>query len=166
MRYCVLGLALAAASGAVVAQDQPSAWSLFEAEGGRNGASVNSADGSRLVIKCDKPGRREVHAMVMPADGKLAAPTTRPIARAITFRFDEGAPKTESWGFYETYAIAQGKTSDRALARFVNGLRGSSKVRMRFDTGIGPDVEADFDVTGSTEAIARVYEICKDTPPT
>lgn len=165
MRYCVLALGLAAVSGAVAAQDQASAWGFFE-EGARNGASVRAANGSQLVLKCDKPGRREVHAIVLPAGAKLAAPTTRPISRPITFRFDGGAPRTESWGFFETYAIAQGKSSDRALPRFLNSLRGSSRVHMRFDTGIGPDVEAEFEVAGAAEAIAKVYESCKDSAPT
>lgn len=167
MKYSVLALALAAASGAALAQDPSSAWEFFEADGGRNGANVRAADGSQLVLKCDKPGRREVHAILLaPSDKRLAVPGPRAISRPITFQFDGSAPRTESWGFYERYAMAQGRTSDRALARFVVGLRGASKVRMRLSTGMSSDVEMDFDTTGSREAIARVYELCKDTAPT
>ena len=168
MRYGVLALALAATSGAVVAQDQPStsAWGFFEADGGANGASVEGEDGSHLVLKCDKPGSREVYAIVLTADDRLVPPNDRPYARGITFQFDGRAPKTENWGFFERYAIAQGKTSDRALARFIISLRGASRVQLRLDAATGADVEMDFNVTGATEAIGRVYEICKDTPPT
>jgi hypothetical protein len=39
-------------------------------------------------------------------------------------------------------------------------------VNMRLDPAIGSEVELEFDVTGATEAIAKVYELCQDTPPT
>ncbi|OYW45450.1 MAG: hypothetical protein B7Z33_06290 [Sphingomonadales bacterium 12-68-11] len=162
---------MAAASGGAVAQapaaPAPAAtWQFFVAEGGRNGAGVQRPDGSQIVLKCDKPGRREVHALILVGGSeRLAVPNNRAVSRPIRFQFDGGAPRTENWGFYEKYAMAQGKTSDRALARFVTGLRGASKVEMRLDTGIGPDVDMEFDTSGSREAIARVYELCKDSPP-
>ncbi len=36
---------------------------------------------------------------------------------------------------------------------------------MRLETGMGPDVEMAFDITGSAEAVTRVYSLCKDTVP-
>ena len=155
MRNLVLGISMTALAAAASAQapapaPEPAAtWEFFEEDGGRNGALVKAADGSQLILKCDKPGRREVHAIVLAPSEKLAVPNDRPISRPIRFQFDGGAPKTESWGFYEHHAIAQGKTSDRALARFIAGLRGTSDVKMRLDTGIGPDVDLEFGVAGS-----------------
>lgn len=171
MRNLALAISLAALSTGVWAQDgapapEPaSPWQFFEEDSGRNGALVTAADGAQLVLKCDKPGRREVHAIVLAPSKKLAVPNDRPISRPIRFQFDNGAPRTESWGFYEHHAIAQGKTSDRALARFVVGLRGTSNVKMRLDTGIGPDVDLQFDVAGADDAIARVYDMCNDNQP-
>ena len=165
MRSLALGISLAALAAAASAQEPAATWEFFEQDGGRNGALVKAADGSQLVLKCDKPGRREVHAIVLAPAEKLAVPNDRPISRPITFRFDGGAPKTESWGFYEHHAIAQGKTSDRALARFIAGLRGTSNVTLRLDTGIGPDADLEFNVAGAEEAISRVYEACKDNKP-
>ena len=171
MRNLVLGISMTALAAAASAQapapaPEPAAtWEFFEEDGGRNGALVKAADGSQLILKCDKPGRREVHAIVLAPSEKLAVPNDRPISRPIRFQFDGGAPKTESWGFYEHHAIAQGKTSDRALARFIAGLRGTSDVKMRLDTGIGPDVDLEFGVAGSEAAIAPVYKACNDSEP-
>ena len=171
MRNLVLGISMTALAAAASAQapapaPEPAAtWEFFEEDGGRNGALVKAADGSQLILKCDKPGRREVHAIVLAPSEKLAVPNDRPMSRPIRFQFDGGAPKTESWGYYEHHAIAQGKTSDRALARFIAGLRGTSDVKMRLDTGIGPDVDLEFGVAGSEAAIARVYKACNDSEP-
>ena len=148
--------ALAAAASAQApapAQEPAATWEFFEEDGGRNGALVKAADGSQLILKCDKPGRREVHAIVLAPSEKLAVPNDRPISRPIRFQFDGGAPKTESWGFYEHHA------------RFIAGLRGTSDVKMRLDTGIGPDVDLEFGVAGSEAAIARVYKACNDSEP-
>jgi len=173
MKYCVVAIGVAALSAvAASAQEQAppaeaaaSPWQFFKEDGGRTGASVRSADGSQLVLKCDKPGRREVHAIILSSTERLAVPNSRAVSRPITFQFDGGSPKTESWGFYTQHALAQGKTSDRALARFVTGLRGSSAVKLRLDTGIGSDVVLDFDVTGAREAVTRVYADCNDSAP-
>lgn len=171
MRHSLAAVIVAAISTAAVAQDQPageapaSAWQNFEQDNGTKGAIIQAADGSQLVIKCDKPGRREVHAMILSADKKLAAPSSRPVSRPIRFQFDNKSPSTENWRFYETRAEALGKTGDRALARFITDLRRASRLRMILDTGIGPNVEMNFDVTGAGEAVAHVYEACNDSPP-
>jgi len=168
MRYSLVAALAVAISATAVAQDQPasaSGWQTFEEDGGRSGAILEAANGSQIVIKCDKPGKREVHAMIISANDKLAVPNARPISRPIRFQFDSKAPATENWRFYETYAMASGKTGDRALARFVVGLRNASKVRAILSTGIGPDVDLSFDVAGAQEAIAHVYEACRDSAP-
>jgi len=172
MRYSIIAFGLAAVSAAALGQDAAApaeapatAWQFFTEDGGRNGASARNATGSQIVLKCDKPGRRAVHAIILAPEEKLAAPNSRPISRPIIFQFDSSAPKSENWGFFEHHAIALGNTSDRALARFVVGLRGASKVRIRLDTGISSDVVLDFDITGAQEAITRVYQTCSDAVP-
>jgi hypothetical protein len=171
MRYSLVAVLAVAVSAIAVAQDQPagqaaaSGWQTFQEDGGRSGALVKADNGSQIVVKCDKPGRREVHAMILSSNDKLAVPNDRPISRPIRFQFDGKAPSTENWRFYETYAMASGKTGDRALARFIVDLRNASKVRTILSTGIGPDVDLTFDVTGAKEAIAHVYEACRDNAP-
>ena len=170
MRFLVFSVAVAAAVPAAAQQEaaaqQPaSVWQFFEEAGGLSGAWVRAANGEQLILKCDKPGRREVHAIVMAPSEKLAAPSARPISRPIRFQFDSKAPKNEDWGFFEHHAIALGKTSDRALAHLLTGLRDSSRVRMILDTGIGPDVDLSFDTAGAQDAITRVYEACNDSVP-
>ena len=166
LRYLVLVASLGAFSSAAQAQEEAaSPWEFFVEEGGRSGALVKAENGSQIVFKCDKPGQREVHAIILSPADRLAVPTPRPISRPITFQFDGGSPRKENWGFFEHHAIAQGRTSDRALARFVNGLKGTSSVKMRLDTGISREVVLDFETAGAQEAIARVYETCRDRMP-
>ena len=171
MRHALAAVLAVAISTAAVAQDQPaaqapaSAWQNFEQESGVTGTLLRAADGSQLIIKCDKPGRREVHAMILSGDKRLAVPNDRPISRPIRFQFDNKSPSTENWRFYEKRAEALGKTGDRALARFISDLRGASTLRLRLETGIGPDVEMSFDVAGAREAVAHVYEVCRDSAP-
>ena len=76
MRNLVVALGLAAISAAALGQEaaapaaaQASAWQLFENDDGKKGAIATAADGSQLVLKCDKPGRREVHAIILAATG-------------------------------------------------------------------------------------------------
>jgi hypothetical protein len=169
MKYSVVAISLAALATAAAAQDPlqapASTWQFFTNAGGQTGASVRAADGSQLILKCDKPGRREVHAIVLSTSKKLGYPNTRPVSRPITFQFDGAAPKTEDWGFFESHAIAQGKNSnDRSLARFVDRLGDARKVDMRLQTEFG-DVDMSFDVAGAGDAITRVYETCKDSVP-
>lgn len=171
MKHSLVAVLAATVSTVAVAQDQPaaqapaSAWQNFEQESGSSGAIVKAADGSQLVVKCDKPGRREVHAMILSGDKRLAVPNDRPISRPIRFQFDNDSPTTENWRFYEKRAEALGRTGDRALARFIADLRNASTLRLRLDTGIGPEVEMSFDVAGAREAVTRVYEACRDSAP-
>lgn len=170
MRHSLAAVAAVAVSTGAIAQEQAasqaaqSAWQNFE-QGDMKGAVLEAPDGSQLVIKCDKPGRREVYALIFSPEKKLAVPNSRPISRPIRFTFDGKSPSTENWRFYEQYATALGKTNDRALPRFIIDLRKASTLRMILSTGIGPDVEMEFDVTGAREAIEHVYEVCRDNAP-
>lgn len=170
MRHSLAAIIVAALSTTALAQEQSaaetpqSAWQNFE-EGEMKGAVLEASDGSQLVIKCDKPGRREVYALIFSPEKRLAAPSSRPVSRPIRFAFDGKSPSTEDWRFYEQYATALGKTNDRALPRFIVDLRKASALRLILSTGIGPDVEMEFNVTGAREAITSVYEVCRDSAP-
>ncbi|HWK42276.1 MAG TPA: hypothetical protein VNR60_10120 [Croceibacterium sp.] len=166
-----LAVAIAMAIPAsAIAQEQPadqtaeSAWQFLEEGGEGSGAIAQAPDGSQVVLKCDKPGSREVYALIMSGEKKLATPKSQPMARPIRFLFD-GKASQQSWRFYETYVAAFGKTSDRSLARFVIDLRRASTLRVMMDTGLGPDVDLSFNVAGASEAISYVYEACRDSAP-
>jgi hypothetical protein len=71
MRYMVIALALAAVPAA--AQNQASPWQYFEPAGGTMQAGVVNAQGAQLIIKCDKPGKGQVFAVVVTPE-KLVPP--------------------------------------------------------------------------------------------
>lgn len=171
MRYLAVALSVAAASSMAVAQGQPTMspgpgqWQYFQS-GGMNGARVKGTGGS-LVVKCDKPGKREVYAMLVSDDAKLAISQQAPPSRPIRYVVDDKTIKTGSWRFYDTYATALGKTADGGaeLDHFIIELRKGSKIEMRANTGMSADVVFGFDVTGAREAVTHVYQMCKDEPP-
>ena len=169
MRYFAVGLSLAVVSAAAVAQTMtpgPGKWQYFDAAGGMSGARV-AGTGGTLVVKCDKPGKREVYSMIVADGAKLALPSQRPPSRPIRYQFDDKTIKTGSWRLYETYATALGKTQDGGaeLDHFIIELRKAAKVNMRIDTGMSADVVMDYDVTGAREAVNHVYQVCKDEQP-
>ena len=164
MRYLMLGAALAAVSAGAYAQAQ-SPWQYYEPAGGTMQAGVVSADGAQLILKCDKPGKEEVYAVVVTPD-KLVPPqnadfTTRP----INLRFDEEGEIEDRWRFYDNSAVAIDKKPAKSLSRLLGELVDAKKVRFRLNPERARWVEANFEVTGAKEAIDRVYASCKDTIP-
>jgi hypothetical protein len=166
MRFSVIMGAAVLAAVPAVAEGQDSVWGFFDAAGG-SGAGVQGADGNQLLFKCDKPGKREVYAIIVSASKELGAAsiTTNPISRPISFRFDGKPPVSDNWRFYPKTAAATGKTADRALPRFVAALSGASKLDLLLDTGLGAPVPMSFNVTGAGDAIKTVYDKCKDQVP-
>ena len=63
MKKLLIGAALAACSASVLAQD--GSWAYFEPEGAPLQAGVVAEDGAQLILKCDKPGKRSVYAVVV-----------------------------------------------------------------------------------------------------
>lgn len=166
MRISLMMVAAALVAGPALAQDQASAWGFFDANGG-SGAGVAGDGGNQLMIKCDKPGKKEVYAIIVSGSKELGAAsiTTNPISRPIAFRFDGKPPVDDNWRFYPKSAAATGKTSDRALPRFIGSLAGASKLDLLLDTGLGAPVPMSFNVTGAAAAIKTVYDKCKDEMP-
>lgn len=163
MRVLMVAVALTAVPAA--AQAQGSAWGVFGGEGNdSSGAGVQSADGSQLILKCDKPGRYEVHAVVF-SSSKLVGPARRPVMSTITFRFDDGAAVKENWRFYEQTAVAVDQTNERALSRFLERLADAKKLNLRLEPEGRQPLDLSFDVAGARDAIAQVYQSCKDENP-
>jgi hypothetical protein len=163
MRTITLAFALAAVPAA--AQDQASAWQYFEPDGGTIQAGVVNAQGAQLILKCDKPGKGQVFAVIVTPE-KQVPPSNQPfITRALELRFDAGAAIEDRWRYYENSVVAIDQKPTIALTRFLNGLANAAKFRIRTNPERARYVEAEFDVTGARDAIARVYASCQDQSP-
>jgi hypothetical protein len=165
MRYWVFGAALAAISVGAAAQD--SAWGYFDAGAGpASGAGVQAADGSQLLLKCEKAGKHEVYAVVA-ATSNLAAPLpeNRFESRSVTLRMDTNAPWDDNWRFNDKFAMAVDKGNDRSLTRLIAKLDGAKALQVQLRPFKLTPVLINFNVAGAHDAIARVYEACKDDNP-
>ena len=164
MRYWMIGIALATVAAAASAQDAGSKWAYFEPEGQPMQAGVQNAQGAQLILKCDKPGKKSVYAVVVTPE-RLVPPSRAPFVLPTEVRFDENAPQEDRWTFYDNSAVALNSRGLMSLTRFMDGLPTASKVRLRMYVERGRNIEVSFDVAGAREAIARVYESCKDDVP-
>lgn len=151
------------------AQDQGSDWAYFEADEETDGvrlmqAGVQTADGSQLILKCDKPGPGSVVAAIFVPEG-IAPPSQRPPARTVRLRFDDGPVKEDAWRYYPQTAMASNTKRDRQLPRFLADLADAQKLNVMLDPVDGARVEVTFQTKGARDAIGRIYERCKDTNP-
>lgn len=169
MRYLVMGIILAASSVAAQGQEEAapqSAWGFFEAPDGSNGAGVQAPNGAQLILKCDKPGKRSVYAVVVTPQALVPPTASAPFQmRPIELRFDTKAPVDERWRFYERSAVAIDQTQTKTLTRFLSGLAGAQAVRVRMNPERARWVEESFEVAGAGDAITKIYELCKDDSP-
>jgi len=164
MRNFLVGIGLAAIAAGAGAQDTGSNWAYFEPEGAPIQAGVVNAQGEQLILKCDKPGKGSVYAVVVTPD-RLVPPSRDPYVLPTEVRFDENAPMEDRWRFYDQSAVAIDMRGQHALTRFMGGLPTASKLRVRMYVERGRTVEVNFDVAGAQDAINRVYESCKDQVP-
>jgi len=163
MRYLTIAVALAAVPAA--AQNQASPWQYYEPAGGTLQAGVVNAQGAQLIIKCDKPGKGQVFAVVVTPEQQIP-PTNQPfVTRALELRFDANAPIEDRWRYYENSVVAIDQKPTIALSRFLNELADSAKVLVRTNPERARYVEAEFNVTGAREAIGRVFTSCQDQSP-
>jgi hypothetical protein len=164
MRYWVLGVALAALSAAAGAQN--SAWGFFGSPGQASGAGVQAADGSQLLIKCDKPGKRRVFAVVV-ATTNLARPLPNDQFESfpVTLRMDDKAAWDDNWRFNDKFAMAVDQGNTRSLTRLLEQLADAKTVEVRLQPIEHSQYTTTFNVAGAREAIAKVYADCKDTSP-
>lgn len=165
MRYLTIGVFfLAAAAGS--AQGQGSVWGAFE-DGEGKGVGVQAADGSQLMLKCDKPGPGEVYAVVA-TPVSLVPPAQSFEMRPVTVQYDQRAPYQDRWRFYEHAAIAINKGAERSLTRLLLDLdeAGTLEVRLDPEPRKRPPITVKFDVAGAKLALEQVYQSCNDTVPT
>ena len=165
MRIWLYGIVLAAVSASAGAQD--SAWGYFDAGAGpASGAGVQASDGAQLLIKCDKPGKHNVFAVVVsPLNIAAPLPANKFESGPVTLRMDAAAPWEDNWRFNDKFAMAVDQGNTRSLTRLLEKLQAAKT----FDVVLKPvgkgEVRTSFNVAGAHDAIARVYEACKDDNP-
>ena len=164
MRYWVLGVAVAALSAGATAQN--SAWGFFGSPGQAAGAGVQAADGSQLLIKCDKAGKRQVFAVVV-ATSNLARPlpSNQYESFPVSLRMDDEATWDDNWRFNDKFAMAVDQGNARSLTRLLEQLADAKTVSVQLKPLDHAIYHTTFDVAGAREAIAKVYADCKDTNP-
>ena len=164
MRNLFFGIGLAAVAAAAGAQAPASQWRYFEPAGQPVQAGVVNAQGAQLIIKCDRPGKKSVYvAMANPE--RLVPPARDPFLLPTEMRFDDGAPIDSRWRFVDNTAMAMNARGVLTLDRLMDGLPTASKLRLRMYVERGREIEVNFDVAGSQEAIDRVYASCGDDKP-
>lgn len=166
MRYWIFAAGLIAVSA--TAQDQASPWQFFQDAQKTHGlvvASVDSAEGgTQLYLKCDKTGKKSLYAMVY-SETQLGRPSPIPMTGTVTYRFDDGSPGEDQWRLYEHVASAINTAGDRALPHLLDGLVKATKLEIRIKPYEGSPVIGTFNVTGAKDALAQVYDSCKDNNP-
>jgi len=167
MRHIALGIALAAVSTG--AQGQTSAWNVYEPETKGDfkpvQAFVQAADGSQLILKCDKPGPSATYAVIV-SKTQLSATGNRSFeSRPVTLRFDDGGSISDAWRFSGVFASAVDNRTQQTMTHFVTKLAAASKFEVRLEPIQANAVEVTFPVAGAKEAIAQVYASCKDKNP-
>jgi hypothetical protein len=161
MRYYLLAAGLLAAATTAQAQTSPWNFAQNDAAGGSLIAFVEGTGGNQLVFKCDKPGKRSVYAM-FSGDLKLGKPGPIPSQRTTAYRFDNGPTKKDEWRYYEKIAVALHTARDRALIKLIENFDTAKEVELRLDPLEDAPFTSTFDISGAPEALARVYESCKD----
>lgn len=165
MRYWMFGIALAALSAAG-ATAQESAWGFFGSPGAASGAGVQSSDGSQLLIKCDKPGKHQVFAVVV-ATLNLAAPlpNNKYESQPVTLRMDQDSAWDDNWRFNDKFAMAVDQGNTRSLTRLLEKLAKAKTAEVHLKPVQKSPYNTSFNVAGAKAAIDKVYSDCGDDNP-
>lgn len=167
MHKVVLAAAVAALPAAALAQEEQSDWAYFEPDDGPIQAGVVNADGFQLILKCDKPGKASVFA-VLVSPSNLAAPMSddKYESSEVSMRMDENAAWTDNWRLNGNFALAVDKGTTRSLTRLLEKLEDADQFEIRLRPRRKSVIFARFDTTGTRQAMERVYQSCEDTIPT
>ena len=160
MRYWMIALAAVAVPAAVLAQ---SAWGSFQ-DGAGSGIGLQGSDGSQLLIKCDKPGKGSVYAMIV-APKRMVPPSAKPVMRPVKFHADSGPVRDDRWRFFDATASAVDTTTEASLKRLFVDLPDAKTLFVTLDPGQMTPTDLSFEVAGARAAIGTVFDACKDVAP-
>jgi hypothetical protein len=98
----------------------------------------------------------------------LVAPAQTFVMRPADIKVGDKLSYNDRLRFYDHSVVAINKGAERSLTRLLTDLGGAKTIELRLDPEPSkiPIVTIKFDVVGASEAIAHVYEACKDTKPT
>lgn len=163
MRYLAMGILLAAMSGAALGQS--ATWGAFE-DGDSKGVGTQGTDGAQLILKCDKPGKGEVYAVMVSPAG-LVPPSQTYIIRPVEVRIDDKPPYSDNWRFFDNSAIAINQGRERSLTRLLAGVGDAKTVELRLypDPKKRAPTVFRFEMAGTETALGHVFESCNDTNP-
>lgn len=164
MRFKVLGLALAVLSSGAAAQEA-SDWAYFTGDDGLVQAGVQSSDGWQFLLKCDKPGKGSVYAVVVATKPLVVTGSKNYQTRPAIVSADGGAPDAQVWRYVDQFAIAVDYQHDRNLTRTLQELDGKSTFDIELQPDLMTHVRSSFKIRGTREAAAKVFQSCKDTSP-
>lgn len=153
----------ALAATAATAQAPTSPW-LYQQDASTNNrvlAFVEAPDGTQFILKCDAPGRRNVYGMIS-SDSRLGRPGPQPATRTITYRFDGGSPNKDNWRYYERTAVAVNTSRERTLPKLLEQMKDAKQMEVRLEPIDGTPISTSFEVSGTADAVSRVYESCED----
>ena len=167
MRISIIAATLLAGATAVWAQTPE--WQFYQDSKATNGlllAFVQSADGTQLMLKCDRRGKGNVYALFVSKQA-LAPQSNRDVKGKIKFRFDDGASREVEWRFRQNTARAINAPGDRTLTRFLGQLSDADRMEAEIYPidSLDLPITAQFDVHDAGDAIAKVYDSCKDKNP-
>ena len=164
MKKVLLAAVAAVLPAGAIAQDGN--WGYYEPGDGTMQAGIAGEGGSQLILKCDKPGKRRVYAVIVSPTAVAAAKGSSGFeSRDVTLRFDDRPPVEDQWRFNDTFAMAMDDTNLRAMTRFGEKLADAQKLEAILKPYQKAQVQLSFDVTGARAAMERVYEACKDNVP-
>lgn len=166
MRYWVIGAATALSAISVTAAGQDTAWGFFGGAGSASGAGVQASDGAQLLIKCDKPGKHNVFAVVVsPLNIAAPLPANKFESGPVTLRMDQGSPWDDNWRFNDKFAMAVDQGNTRSLTRLLQKLQDAKTFEVHLKPVGKGEVLTSFNVAGAKAAIDKVYKDCGDESP-
>ena len=163
MRYWILGVACAGLSAAALAQE--SDWQIYDPGNEPAQAAVQSADGWQFIIKCDKPGKGSVYAVVVTTKPLVVTGSKNYQTRPAIISADGGAPDSQVWRYVDQFAMAVDYQHDRNLSRTLEELNGKSRMDIELQPDLMTHVRSSFNIKGTREAAAKVFQSCKDVDP-
>ena len=125
-------------------------------------AGVQNAQGAQLIFKCDEAGANTVYAAIF-SPTRLRPPGPRPQVRPLKLRFDDGPRDTFTWRYYDQTVVALNTRRDSTLPPFVADLVNATLLEVELQPVDGSPFQLEFNVTGSREAIDRVFASCGDS---
>jgi len=110
-----------------------------------------------LAMKCDEPGPESVYVGFL-SNETLGGGREQ---RQLIFRIDQDQPIERQWVYDANIAEEFDHSSVLVME---DRLKSAHRIIIRAYTSTGDQVDAEFKVSGASEAIAKITEVCEDRP--